>query len=78
MNYIPGAPITKTSDEEAIKWLQEKLNKANPIYTIPVTGRYDPKTRIAILIYAETQGWSWENATGWQVGARTISILARL
>jgi N-acetylmuramoyl-L-alanine amidase len=77
MNYIPAAPITKTSGEKAIYWLQEKINKANPSYTIPLTGKYDSKTRIAVLSYAEAQGWNWDNATGWQVGAGTINTLSK-
>lgn len=77
MAFTPKAPITKNSDTQSIKWLQEKLNKANPSCTIPVTGKYDPKTRIAVLAYAETKGWDWEKSTGWQVGIGTINILAK-
>lgn len=78
MAFTPTAPITKASSQEAIKWLQNKLNKANPSYTIPVTGEYDPKTRIAVLAYAESQGWNWDKATGWQVGSGTIKALSNL
>ena len=78
MNYTPVAPITKNSDTKAIKWLQEKLNKANTTYTIPATGKYDPKTRIAVLMYADSRGWNWDKASGWQVGEGTIKALAKL
>jgi len=78
MNYIPVAPITRNSDTKSVKWLQERLNKANPTYAIPTDGKYGAKTRIAVLLYAETQGWNWEKSTGWQVGPGTVNTLSKL
>ncbi|WP_313132661.1 N-acetylmuramoyl-L-alanine amidase family protein [Anaerocolumna sp.] len=77
-DYIPDAPINQTSDAKAIKWLQEHLNKANPNYTIPVTGKYDSKTRIALLMYAESKGWDWSKNTGYSAGQGTISSLTKV
>lgn len=77
-NYIPTAPINQMSDTKAIKWLQEKLNKANPTYTIPVDGKYGPKTRIAVLMYAESKGWDWSKNTGYSSGKGTIDSLTKL
>ncbi|BCK01394.1 lysozyme [Anaerocolumna chitinilytica] len=74
--YIPTGPITRNSDIKAVKWLQEQLNKANPTYVIPIDGKYTAKTRIAALMYAEMQGWNWENNSGWQIGAGTIKALS--
>jgi N-acetylmuramoyl-L-alanine amidase len=76
--YVPAAPINQMSDIKAIKWLQEHLNKANPNYTIPVDGKYGPKTRIAALIFAETKGWDWSRATGYAVGQGTINTLKKI
>ncbi len=77
-DYVPTAPINHLSDAKAIKWLQDRLNKANPNYTIPVTGEYDSKTRIAVLIFAETKGWDWSKATGYSVGQGTINTLKKI
>jgi N-acetylmuramoyl-L-alanine amidase len=77
-NYIPAAPINQTSDTKAVKWLQERLNKANPTYTIPVDGKYGPKTRIAALIFAETKGWDWSKTTGYSAGQGTINSLKKI
>nr|WP_308743527.1 N-acetylmuramoyl-L-alanine amidase [uncultured Anaerocolumna sp.] len=76
--YVPAAPINQMSDIKAIKWLQEKLNKANPTYTIPVDGKYGPKTRIAVLMYAESKGWDWSKNTGYSSGKGTISSLKKI
>lgn len=77
-DYIPTAPINQKSDAKAIKWLQEHLNKANSNYTIPLTGEYDSKTRIAALIFAETKGWDWSKNTGYSVGQGTINTLKKI
>ena len=76
-DYIPTAPINEKSDIKAVKWLQERLNKANP-YTIPVDGKYGPKTRIAVLMYAESKGWDWSKATGYSAGQGTINSLKKI
>lgn len=77
-DYIPIAPINKESNTKDIKWLQEKLNKANPNYTIPVDGKYGPKTRIAVLMYAESKGWDWSKSTGYSAGQGTINSLRKI
>lgn len=77
-DYVSTAPINQMSDTKAVKWLQEHLNKANPNYTIPVTGEYDPKTRIATLIFAESKGWDWSKFTGYSVGQGTINTLKKI
>ncbi len=75
LSYIPTAPINQKSD---VKWLQERLNKANPSYTIPVDGKYGPKTRIAVLMFAESKGWDWSKKTGYSVGQGTINSLINI
>ena len=76
--YIPTVQvINQESATRDIVWLQEQLNKTNP-YTIPVTGKYDAKTRIAALMFAETKKWNWDDATGWQVGTGTVKALSKL
>jgi N-acetylmuramoyl-L-alanine amidase len=77
-DYIPTAPINQMSDAKAIKWLQERLNKANPNYTIPVDGKYGPKTRIALLMFAESKGWDWSKSTGYSAGQGTINALKKI
>jgi len=77
-DYVPTAPINQRSDAKAIKWLQEHLNKANPTYTIPVDGKYESKTRIAALIFAESKGWNWSKSTGYTVGQGTINTLKKI
>jgi N-acetylmuramoyl-L-alanine amidase len=77
-DYVPVAPINKKSSAKDIKWLQEHLNKANPNYIIPVTGKYDPKTRIAILIFAESKGWDWSKSTGYSAGQGTINTIKKI
>jgi GH24 family phage-related lysozyme (muramidase) len=75
--YTPISTITPKSSTNDIKWLQEKLNKANPNYTIPITGIFDFKTRIAVLLYADLKGWSsYNNATGYNVGTSTLKSLS--
>ncbi|MBU5331400.1 N-acetylmuramoyl-L-alanine amidase [Anaerocolumna aminovalerica] len=76
--YVPATPINQKSDSKAIIWLQERLNKANPNYTIPVDGKYGPKTRIAVLMYAESKGWDWSKNTGYSAGQGTISSLEKI
>ncbi len=85
MDYIPvkedstpTPPINQESDSKAVKWLQEKLNKSNPNYTIPADGKYGPKTRIATLMYAESKGWDWRKNTGYSVGQGTINSLKKI
>lgn len=77
-DYIPAGTINVNSDSEAVKWLQNKLNKANTGYTIPVTGKYDFSTKISVLEYAKNMGWNWMQATGLSVGQGTINALAKL
>lgn len=79
MTYTPTTSITPKSSSKDIKWLQEKLNKANSNYTIPVTGIFDFKTRISVLLYADSKGWtSYINATGYNVGLGTIKSLSTI
>lgn len=77
-DYIPVAPINQTSDTKAIKWLQEHLNKANKNYQIPVTGVFDQKTRIGLLIFADVKGWNWSNTWGFTAKEATINSLAKI
>jgi N-acetylmuramoyl-L-alanine amidase len=75
----PTTNITPKSSAKDIKWLQYKLNKANPNYTIPVTGIFDYKTKLAVLIYADSKGWKkYETATGYTVGVNTIKELSKI
>lgn len=78
MTYIPTAPITRNSDTKAVKWLQERLNKAGIGYTVPVTGIYDSATRAAVFALVAKKKWNWEKSSGWQVGPGTIDTLAKL
>jgi GH24 family phage-related lysozyme (muramidase) len=77
--YTPISTITPKSSTKDIKWLKEKLNKANTNYTIPVTGIFDYKTSLAVKIYADLKGWKkYETATGYTVGVNTIKELSKI
>lgn len=76
--YTPAKNITPASSKKDIKWLQERLNKANKDYQIPVTGEYNTKTRVALLMYWESRGWHKDVDTGWMAGSGTIEALAKL
>jgi N-acetylmuramoyl-L-alanine amidase len=74
----PATTITPKSSTKDIKWLQEKLNKTNTNYTIPVTGIFNYKTSLAVKIYADSKGWKkYETATGYSVGINTIKALEK-
>jgi len=78
---MPTTNITRESSAQDIKWLQTQLNKALPGYTfipLAIDGIYGRKTRIALLIFAESKGWDWTKYTGWTVGAGAIKSLAKL
>ena len=74
----PTKNIIASSPKKDIMWLQEKLNKANKNYQIPVSGEYDTKTRVALLMYWESKGWHKGADTGWMAGSGTIESLAKL
>ena len=74
----PTKNIIASSPKKDIMWLQEKLNKANKNYQIPVSGEYDTKTRVALLMYWESKGWHKDEDTGWMAGSGTIEALAKL
>lgn len=74
----PTKNIIASSPKKDIMWLQEKLNKANKNYQIPVSGEYDTKTRVALLMYWESKGWHKDADTGWMAGSGTIEALAKL
>lgn len=75
--YKPKVPITRDSPAQDIKWLQTQLNKANKTYQIPVTGVYDQKTRIALLMFADGKGWNWSTTWGYTARAATINSLSK-
>lgn len=75
--YVPTKNISPVSSKAEIKWLQEKLNKANNYYQIPVNGEYTTKTRVALLMYWESKGWHKDADTGWMAGSGTIEALAK-
>jgi len=75
---IPTAPITPESSKDDIKWLQTQLNKANKNYQITVDGSFGQKTRIALLMFADSKGWDWSNTWGYTAGQGTINSLAKL
>ncbi len=77
-NYIPAAPINQKSDAKAIRWLQDKLNKANKDYQIPITGVFDQRTRISLLKFADDKGWNWSNTMGCTARQATINSLAKV
>ncbi|MDU6263697.1 MAG: N-acetylmuramoyl-L-alanine amidase [Anaerocolumna aminovalerica] len=77
-DYIPTAPIDQKSINKDIKWLQEKLNKANKDYQIPITGVFDQKTRISLLMFADNKGWNWDNTWGFTARQATINSLAKV
>ncbi len=78
----PKGDITRNSSKEDIKWLQEKLNMADPdcqYIPLKVDGLFSPKVRIAVLSYWEIRGWKQNGKdTGWTVGAGTREALAKL
>ena len=76
--YKPKANITPSSSKQDIKWLQEKLNKAVPSYTIATDGIFGFGTRIAVLNYWHKTKCQQEKATGYTVGAGTINALSKL
>jgi len=76
-NYVPKDNITRNSSLKDIKWLQTKLNKANKNYQIPVNGVFDQKTRIALLMYADSKGWDWSNTMGYTAKEGTIKSLSK-
>ncbi len=77
-DYVPTAPINQKSSERDVNWLQEKLNKANEDYQIPITGIFDQKTRIGLLIFADNKGWNWSNTMGYTAKEATINSLAKI
>lgn len=78
LNYVPPAPVDRNSSKEDIEWLQNKLNKANKDYQIPITGVFDQKTRISLLMFADTKGWNWDNTWGFTARQATINSLAKV
>lgn len=76
---VPTKSITKNSSKEDIKWLQNKLNavlSGESFIPLTVDGVYGSRTRIAVLIYWEKQGWNQEGAKdGWTAGIGTIEAL---
>ncbi len=76
---MPTKTITKDSAVEDIKWLQEKLNMVltgESFVPLTVSGVFDNKTRIAVLIYWEKLGWNKDGKdTGWKAGKKTIRAL---
>ena len=74
--------ITKTSSKEDIQWLQEKLNTAlrgETYIPLTISGLYDTKTRIAVLMYWEARGWKQDGKEdGWSVGTGTVKVLAKI
>ncbi len=78
---MPTTNVTRESSVQDIKWLQTQLNKALPGYTyipLKIDGIYGSKTRIAVLMFAESKGWNWDIYTGWTVGTGAIASLAKL
>jgi N-acetylmuramoyl-L-alanine amidase len=75
MEYVPIKTINKKSSAQDIRWMQEKLNKVNRNYVIPVTGVFDSKTRVSVLMFAVGMGWNWDTASGFSVGLASIKIL---
>jgi hypothetical protein len=75
--YKPKVPITKDSPAQDIKWLQNQLNKSNSAYQIPVTGVFDQKTRISMLIFADSKGWNCSNTWGYTARAATVNLLSK-
>lgn len=76
---MPTNTITKESSVDDIKWLQEKINKVlvgESFVPLTVSGVYDNKTRIAVLIYWEKLGWNKDGKdTGWKAGKKTMEAL---
>lgn len=70
-------PITPSSKESDIKWLQNKLNIAlKGIYSVNVTGVFDAATRIAVLLYWELRGWGRHlRDDGTTIGKSTVDAL---
>lgn len=75
----PSKSITPESPAEDIKWLQEKLNAVLPDWfpRLEVSGKYDPRTRIAVLVYWDQLGWGQHmQDDGRKAGKATIEALA--
>lgn len=72
---VPLGPITPDSEANDIKWLQIQLNKANPNYQVEVNGKFTQATRISLLMFADSKGWDWSNATGYVAKSNTIKSL---
>lgn len=76
--HVPTKTITPASSKADITWLQNQLNKLVKEYTIEVTGTYDSRTRIAVLLYWEQLGWGRHmRDNGLAVGKATIKALAQ-
>lgn len=58
--------------------MQEKLNKVNKLYEIPITGKLDSKARVSVLMFVAGRGWNWDSASGFSVGLASIKILNTL
>ena len=72
---IPTKTITVNSTPQVINWLQAHLNAiVGGVYQLELTGIYDNRTRIAVLILWESIGWNKEGKDdGWKVGIKTIN-----
>lgn len=78
MTYVPTTTITQKSPTKDVKWIQEKLNKAQTGISIPVTGIFDLKTRLGVFHFALSKGWkSYDGASGYKVGLGTIKELSK-
>ncbi len=76
---MPKKSITPKSSKEDIKWAQEKLNALLPSWLpkLEVNGIYDPKTRIAVLVYWNQLGWGKDmKDDGTKIGKATREALA--
>lgn len=77
--YMPTKTITPESPKEDIKWAQERLNAVIPSWLpkLTVNGSYDPKTRIAVLVYWDQLGWGAHmQDDGTKIGTATREALA--
>ncbi len=78
LDYIPNKVINKSSAKKDIEWMQKQLNKINTTYQIPITGIFDSKTRISVLMFAASRKWNWDSASGFSVGLASIKELSKV
>ncbi|MGB4658819.1 MAG: N-acetylmuramoyl-L-alanine amidase [Mobilitalea sp.] len=79
---IPKGKITPRSSKEDIKWAQEKLNMVLPtianITPLVVNGKYDAKTRLAVLLYWDLLEWGQDmGEDGTKIGFATKEALEK-